>query len=149
MTPTTTTPQEQQLVAFGLAGETYAVPVARVQEIIRACDATELPRTADFLRGVINLRGRILPVIDLRTRLRLPPAPAGPASRILVVETDQGVAGLMVDSVSEVLRLPESHIEPSSHLAGTVDPALILGVGRRGDHLVILMDVDRILEIDD
>lgn len=138
--------QEEQMVAFRLAGETYGIPIALVHEIIRPCEITDIPRTADYVLGVINLRGKIVPVIDLRRRLALPPTEETRATRIVVVEVEQGIVGMMVDAVTEVLRLPLSQIEPPSDLVGNVETDLVRGVGKREDGLIILLDIPKTLQ---
>lgn len=139
--------QEEQLVAFRLAGETYGVPISLVQEIIRSCEITAIPRTPEYVRGVVNLRGKIVPVIDLRRRLGLPPADETAATRIVVVEVETGTVGMIVDGVSEVLRLSSKQIEPPSDLVADVDTDLIRGVGKRDAGLVILLDIEKTLRM--
>jgi len=139
--------QEEQLVAFRLAGETYGIPITLVHEIIRPCEITRIPRTDEYVRGVVNLRGKIVPVIDLRTRLMLPCTAETGSTRIVVVEVEQGVVGMIVDAVSEVLRLPVSQIEPPSELVADVEADLIRGVGKREDGLVILLDIEKALSM--
>lgn len=136
---------EEQLVVFQLAGETYGVDIGCVQEIIRMQPVTTVPRTPSFVEGVINLRGRIIPVIDLRKRFGLPLAEATASSRIIVVEVSGLVVGLIVDSVSEVLRLPQEDIEPTPPIVAGVDTAYLKGVGKWNDRLVILLDVAKVL----
>ncbi|MGI9951235.1 chemotaxis protein CheW [Moorellaceae bacterium AZ2] len=135
----------EQLVVFQLAGETYGVDIAHVHEIIRLQPITEVPRTPDFVEGVINLRGRIIPVIDLHKRFGLPAAEASNNTRIMVVEVKGITVGMIVDAVSEVLRLPEENIEPPPPIIQGVDVAYLRGVGKWGDKLIILLDLDRVL----
>ncbi|TDA69502.1 MAG: chemotaxis protein CheW [Clostridia bacterium] len=136
---------EEQLVVLQLAGETYGIDISCVQEIIRMQPVTRVPRTPQFVEGVINLRGRIIPVIDLRKRFGLPLAEATGSSRIMVVEVGAVVVGLIVDSVSEVLRLPQENIEPTPPIVSGVDTAYLRGVGKWNDRLVILLDVAKVL----
>lgn len=138
---------EEQLVAFRLAGETYGVPIALVHEIIRSCEITAIPRTPEYVRGVVNLRGKIVPVIDLRRRLGLPPEEETGATRIVVVEVETGIVGMIVDGVSEVLRLTSGQIEPPSDLVADVDTDLVRGVGKRDSGLVILLDIEKTLRL--
>ncbi|MCG0277927.1 MAG: chemotaxis protein CheW [Thermanaeromonas sp.] len=135
-----------QLVVFQLAGETYGVDINHVHEIIRLQPITEVPRTPDFIEGVINLRGRIIPVIDLHKRFGLPPAEATNNTRIMVVEVGGMTVGMIVDAVSEVLRLPEENIEPPPPIIKGVDVAYLKGVGKWEDKLIILLDLDRVLK---
>jgi len=135
-----------QLVVFQLAGETYGVDINYVHEIIRLQPITEVPRTPDFIEGVINLRGRIIPVIDLHKRFGLPPAETTNNTRIMVVEVGGMTVGMIVDAVSEVLRLPEENIEPPPPIIKGVDVAYLKGVGKWEDKLIILLDLDRVLQ---
>jgi purine-binding chemotaxis protein CheW len=136
----------RQLVTFHLDGEEFAVEILKVQEIIRRIDPTRVPNAPEFVDGVINLRGKVVPVICLRKRFGLPHHEEGSAgqSRIVVVEVDGTVAGLAVDSVSEVLRIPEDTVEPPPKLV-KVDRDYVSGVGKLQDRLLILLDVDKIL----
>jgi len=136
---------EEQLVVFTLANETYGIDISAVNEIIRMQDITEVPRTPDFVEGVINLRGRIVPVIDLRKRFGLEVAEKTQASRIIVVEMDEVTVGMIVDSVSEVLRLPKENIEPTPPMVSGVDSAYLRGVGKWNDRLIILLDINKVL----
>ena len=134
---------EEQFVAFRLADEIYGIPIMLVHEIIRSCDITQIPRTADYVRGVVNLRGKIVPVIDLRKRLGLPDVEQTNSTRIVVVEVDENVVGMIVDAVTEVFRIPESQIEPPVELVADVENDLIRGVGKKEDQLIILLDIPR------
>src|SRR5438552_3865976 len=113
---TATLQQEEQFVAFRLAGETYGIPITLVHEIIRTCEITRIPRSLPHVRGVVNLRGSVVPVIDLRMRLNLPPSEEAPESRIIVVEVESGVVGMIVDGVSQVIRIPSDQIEQPAEL---------------------------------
>lgn len=135
----------EQLVVFQLAGETYGVDIGHVHEIIRLQPITQVPRTPEFVEGVINLRGRIIPVIDLHKRFGLPPAEATNNTRIMVVEVNGITVGMIVDAVLEVLRLPEENIEPPPPIIKGVDVAYLRGVGKWEDKLIILLDLDRVL----
>ena len=121
---------EEQLVVFTLANETYGVDISTVNEIIRMQEITEVPMTPDFVEGVINLRGRIVPVIDLRKRFNLEMAEVTQSSRIIVVELNDITVGMIVDSVSEVLRLPKENTEPTPPMVSGVDSAYLKGVGK-------------------
>lgn len=136
---------EEQLVVFTLADETYGIDISTVNEIIRMQAITEVPRTPDFVEGVINLRGRIVPVIDLRKRFSLAVSEETQASRIMVVELEGLTVGMIVDSVSEVLRLPASSIEPTPTMVSGVDAAYLRGVGKWDDRLIILLDIKKVL----
>jgi len=137
--------REEQLVVFTLGEEVYGVNIARVQEIIRPPAITRVPRTPEFVEGVINLRGKITPVMDLRKRFGLPVSDRSRNTRIVVVEISGQMVGLIVDGVSEVLRVPAEAIEPPSALVTTVDSAYLRAIARLGERLIILLDLDRIL----
>jgi purine-binding chemotaxis protein CheW len=146
------TETEHQVVALHLGDEIYGIDIAAIHTVITPQAITAVPRTPPFVVGVINLRGRIVPVVDLRKRFALPPAVGEQKGRrIVIVETEGLTAGLIVDAVSEVLRLPESAIDPPSSLVVSADIACILGIGRipsgrRADdtdseRLILLLDV--------
>ncbi|WP_258360083.1 chemotaxis protein CheW [Moorella sulfitireducens] len=141
----TETAAEIQLVVFQLGDETYGVDIYHVQEIIRMQSITQIPRTPAFIEGVINLRGRIIPVIDLHKRFGLPRVEHTNNTRIMVVELGKVTVGMIVDSVSEVLRLPASSIEPPPPMISGIDVAYLKGVGKWNDQLIILLDLERVL----
>jgi purine-binding chemotaxis protein CheW len=135
---------ELQLVGFHVDGEEYGLDVLRVHEIIRVQHLTRVPDSGDFIDGVMNLRGRIVPVVALRRRFGLKPAAIDKQTRIIVVETSGTVLGFIVDSVSEVFRIPSDRVEPPPRLS-KVDREYVSGVGKIDDRLLILLDVDRLL----
>ncbi len=140
---------ERQLVVFQLGGELYGVEISRVHEIIRLQTVTRVPRAPAFVEGVINLRGKVIPVVDLRRRFGLPTAEHTRASRIVVVEIGDQVVGIIVDGVSEVLRVGESTVEPPSPVVAGIDSEYIHGIAKLPDRLVILLDLDRVLARDE
>lgn len=133
-----------QLVGFHVGGEEFALDILCVQEIIRLQQLTRVPESPDFIDGVLNLRGRIIPVVALRKRFGLDPAPPGKQTRIVVVEIKGAVLGLIVDSVSEVVRIPVDTIEPPPRLS-KIEREYVLGVGKLDDRLLILLDLDRLM----
>lgn len=133
-----------QLVGFNVGGEEFGIDILRVQEIIRAQQLTRVPNSPKFMEGVMNLRGKIIPVIALRKRFGLEQAPSDKQNRIVVVEIKGAVLGFIVDSVSEVLRIPADTVEPPPRL-GLVEREYVSGVGKLGDRLLILLDADRLL----
>lgn len=135
-------------VTFDLAGEVFALPVTHVQEILRVSSITAVPHAPHAVRGVTNKRGRVLPVVDLRVRLDLDRVEITEASRILVVESRSRLLGLLVDGVSKVTRLARSAVQPPPPDVMTEQSEYILGVIEL-ERLVILLDVDRLLIIDD
>jgi purine-binding chemotaxis protein CheW len=134
-------------LAFVLAGETYAVPIANVAEILRPPPITEVPRAPSIVRGVISVRGKLVTVADLRRRFRVPEAPFDSRTRILLADAGTGEqVGLLVDEVQQVWRLSHEEIEPASVLGGEQAPH-IAGVGRpEPGVLLILLDLRPILE---
>lgn len=134
-----------QLVSFVIAGEEFGVDILKVQEIIRPVAITRVPHAPTFVEGVINLRGRIIPVIDLRKRFDLPHREHDKDTRIIVVELTEKVVGFMVDAVKEVIRVAHSTIEPPPELAVGIDAHYITGVAKLEDRLLILLDLDEVL----
>ncbi len=137
--------QEMQLVVFDLANEAYGVDIAGVQGIIRMQPITAVPRTPDFVEGVINLRGKVIPVVDLRTKFGLIASEESKDSRIVVVSIGGQEVGMVVDAVTEVLRIPASTIEPPSSVITTGDSAYILGIAKLDERLIILLELELVL----
>ncbi len=140
---------QAQLVVFQLAGEFYAVDIHQVREIIRVPEVTRVPRTPDFVEGVINLRGSVIPIIDLRKRFGMDAVEANDEQRIVVVELEDKTLGVIVDAVTEVLRIERDKIEPPSPYIVSVDTQYITGIARLEERLVILLDVARVLSTDE
>lgn len=138
-----------QIVTFRVGDEDFSVPILKVQEIIRMSEITKVPRSPDFVEGVINLRGKVIPVIDLRKRFGLEVTEKTNETRTIVVDCEGKVVGLIVDSVSEVLRLSQSTVEPPPDIVGGVDSEYISGVGKLNDRLVILLDIDKVLSMNE
>lgn len=137
-----------QLVAVHIGDEIYAFGIGCINSIIMPQTITRVPRTPDYVVGVMNLRGHIVPIIDLRKRFGLPPITEETSrqQRVVIVEVDGLTAGLVVDSVSEVLHLPKERVEPPSLLVVTADAECITGIGRTSDdRLLILLDVYKTL----
>jgi purine-binding chemotaxis protein CheW len=133
-----------QLVSFHVGGEEFCLDILRVQEIIRIQALTRVPNSPDFVEGVINLRGKVIPVIALRKRFGLEELAHDKQTRIVVSETKGAVLGFIVDSVSEVLRIPADTVEPPPRL-GKAEREYVSGVGKLDNRLLILLDVDRML----
>lgn len=136
---------ELQLVTFNLGKEEFAVPILQIQEINRLVEITRVPKSPDFVEGVINLRGKVIPIIDLRKRFSLPQAELGKYSRVVVINMDGRMVGLIVDSVSEVLRLSEEAVEPAPPIVAGIDSEYIKGLGKIEGRLLILLDLNKIL----
>jgi purine-binding chemotaxis protein CheW len=135
----------EHLATFFLAGEEYGVEVRQVQEIRRVTEITSVPRAPEFIRGVINLRGRILPVLDLRRRLGLGEVASDRAARIVVVRIKERLLGLLVDGASQVLKVKVSQVEPPPEEVLQQGGDYIRGVAKLDDRLIILVDLERLL----
>lgn len=136
---------EIQLVAFKVGNEEFGVDVKKVEGVISLVDITRLPRAPEFVEGIINLRGQIIAVIDLATRLRIPESQQTAGSRIVVVEVEDIKVGLIVDA-PEVINISKADIEPSPTIGmGDIESSFIKGVAKLEDRLLILLDVDRVL----
>lgn len=136
---------EVQLVVFRLGAEEYGVPITQVQEIIHLTTPTRMPGAPAFVEGVINLRGKVIPVIDLKKRFALETAEYTDDARIVVVEIAGHTVGVIVDEVSEVLRLPKSSIDPPPAIIAGITAEYLWGVGKLQDRLLILVDLEKIL----
>jgi len=136
---------EMQLVVFDLASEHYGVDISDVREIMRMQSVTRVPGAMAYVEGVINLRGKVLPVLDLRKRLGMKVAEQTDESRIVVIDIADGEVGVIVDAVTEVLRIPSSSIEPPSAMItqGTAD--YLRGIAKLPNRLIILLDVNKLL----
>ncbi|ADL07247.1 chemotaxis protein CheW [Thermosediminibacter oceani] len=136
----------RQVVVFGLGKELYGIDIFDLQEIIRMMEITHIPRAPHFIEGVINLRGRIIPVIDLKKRFGLADGEITRDSRIIVVNIDETTAGLIVDYVTEVAALEEEDLEKPPE-ALTIDARFIHGLAKMGDNIVILIKTSEILNV--
>jgi purine-binding chemotaxis protein CheW len=137
--------QRTEFLAFSLAGELYAVKIAFIAEILKPPPITAVPRAPHNVIGVVSVRGRLVTIIDLRRRLKLPESPTDRRTRILLTGLEHGESiGLLVDEVMQVYRLAESEIEPA-HVLGGDQPAHIGGIGRPDGALIILLDLGPIL----
>ncbi len=139
------TDSETQLVVFDLASEFYGVDIGDVSEIIQMQAITRVPRTPPFVEGVINLRSKVVPVIDLRKRLDLQVNERTKESRVVVVDIAGRNVGVIVDGVTEVLRIPLSSVEPPSSMITNVDSGYLRGIARLEDKLIILLDLSKAL----
>jgi purine-binding chemotaxis protein CheW len=133
-----------QLVTFKLGNEEFALDILKVQEINRVVEITKVPKAPDFVEGVINLRGRVIPIVDIRKKFHLKIKEATKETRIIVVNIINKTIGLIVDSVSEVLRINSSTIQPPPPLIAGLDSDYIKGVGKLDERLIILLDIDKI-----
>ncbi len=138
-----------QLVTFSIGEEEFGVDILKVQEIIRTMEITKVPRAQDFVEGVINLRGKVIPIIDLRRRFGFTSKEHDKHTRIIVIEINNMIVGFVVDSVSEVLRIPAATVEPPPPVVAGVESEYISGVGKLEDRLLILLDLDKLLSGED
>jgi purine-binding chemotaxis protein CheW len=133
-----------QLVSFMLSNEEYGTEVLRVREIIRMPSITRVPNTSHYVEGVINLRGKVIPVISMRKRFGLAEIKFDNHTRIMVIEVADGLTGFIVDAVSEVIRIRSNEIQlPPPMVSGNLDQEFVKGVFNHADRLLIIMDVDR------
>jgi purine-binding chemotaxis protein CheW len=141
---------EIQLVIFKIGEEEFGVEINQVREIVKLVSITRMPKAPAFIEGVVNLRGQIITVIDLSRRLDLPSSGRTEATRIMVVEIGENTVGMIVDSVSEVLRLSENDIEDTPSLIETeVHEKYLRGVGKSEDRLLILLDLNEVLSTEE
>lgn len=134
-----------QLVSFKIGKEEFAVDILKVQEIIKIISITKVPNSPHFVEGVINLRGRVIPIIDLRIRLGLEKVQHSNDTRIIVVELEGNIVGFIVDAVYEVLRISKSITEAPPELVTGVNSEFITAVGKLEDRILILLDLEKVL----
>jgi len=134
-----------QLVSFNIGDEEFGVDILQVQEINRMLEVTKVPNAPEYVDGVINLRGKVIPIIDLRRRFGMARKEHDKHTRIVVVELNGKVVGFVVDAVREVLRIPRSVTEPPPSIAGSTNEEYITGVGKLEDRLLILLDIGKIV----
>jgi purine-binding chemotaxis protein CheW len=138
-----------QLVVFNIGKELYGVGIDAVHEIVKVPDITEVPDAPAFLQGVINLRGKIVPVVDLRKRMNLNGKERTKASRVLITENDGRLVGLLVDAVSEVLKVAPESVEAPPEMISSIGVEYITGVAKVEDRLIILLELSRVLNRED
>ncbi len=135
-----------QLVTFRIAHEEFGVDILKVQEIIRMMPITKVPNAPGFVEGVINLRGKVIPVIDMRRRFGMEPSVHDSSTRIEVMDLQGQIVGFVVDEVCEVLRIKESTVEPPPPVVAGIGSEYMRGVGKLNDKLLILLDLDKLLD---
>lgn len=145
--------RREQYLAFSVGGETFAMDIRSIREVIQFGGITEVPLMPPFIRGVINLRGSVVPVIDLCVRFGRPPSAVAQRTCIVILELAQGEGtaelGVMVDNVSEVLSIAASEVEPAPAFGNDLRSEFISGVAKVGERFVILLDVNHVLSIDE
>jgi purine-binding chemotaxis protein CheW len=134
-----------QLVSFTIGQEEFGLDIQCIQEINRMVEITRVPNAPDYVTGVINLRGKVIPIIDLRKRFGFPPKESDKNTRIIVVELGGMVVGFVVDTVSEVIRIPKSITEPPPAIVAGIGSEFITAVAKLENRLLILLDLERIL----
>ncbi|MEO5368431.1 MAG: chemotaxis protein CheW [Magnetococcus sp. WYHC-3] len=137
-----------QFLTFQLGGETFAIPIAHVREVLKPPDITGIPGAPAFIRGVINVRGNVIPVVDLKGKFGQGLTEKRRSTRVMIVESvlrdKRVVLGALADSVNEVIDLPESQVEPTPEVGVSLKTEFIRGIGKIDDHFVILLDVIRV-----
>lgn len=140
---------EHQLVVFELENEKYGVDIASVEGIIKMQEITRLPHAPAFIEGITNLRGTIVPVVDLRTRFGLPCKEPTRDTRIVIANMDSSKVGIIVDAVTQVIRVPEDKIEPPPQMSVTINSAFIKNIAKLESELVILLDLGKVLSTEE
>jgi purine-binding chemotaxis protein CheW len=140
---------ERQFVTFTIGEELYGVDVTKVQEIIGMTQITHVPNTVIFMKGVINLRGAVVPVIDMRLKFRMSEKEYDSFTVIIIVEVKERLIGMIVDAVSDVANVPVGSIQDTPHFTSKIETDFIQGIGQIEQNLVIILDVDTILSSED
>jgi len=141
--------QDSQYVTFIIADENYGVEVLKVQEIIGMTEIVFVPNSPDFMKGVINLRGSVVPVVDMRKRFHMEERQYDMFTVIIIVEIRKMLVGMIVDSVSDVVGIPQAGIHETPHFTARIDTEFIAGIGQVNDKLVIILDIDEIFSAEE
>lgn len=145
--------EAQQVLTFHIGGDTYAIDILRVREIVEYQTVTRVPTAPVWIRGVVNLRGNVVPVLDLAVKLGLPGAPVGRRTCIVLVEVElqgeEAVLGIVADAVDQVVDLTPADVEPPPSFGARVHPDYLLGMAKLDSRLALLLDIDRILTSDE
>ncbi len=136
-----------QLVSFNIGSEEFGVDILKVQEINRMVEITKVPQAPHYVEGVINLRGKVIPIVDLRKRFNLENKEYDKNTRIVVVDINGNILGMVVDSVSEVLRLPSNTIEPPPEIVTGINSEYIKGVAKLENRLLIFLDLSKVIDV--
>ena len=139
----------RQFISFSIGEEEYGLELLRVKEVIRIREITWLPKAPSFVKGIINLRGDVIPIIDLRDKFGLEAKEATAMTRVIVVEVEGRMIGMVVDSASQVVRIPADQIDPPPPMLGGFSQEFITGVGKLDDKLIILLNTDAILTMEE
>lgn len=135
----------RQYLTFALGAEEYGVEILKVQEIKGLSAITPIPNTPSYVKGVMNLRGSIIPIVDLRAKLAMPEAAYNQFTVIIVVQVGAKTVGLVVDAVSDVLNIPPKDVQPTPDFGSQVDARFVSGLAKAGEHLVVLLDIEKVL----
>lgn len=141
-------PEELELLTFNLEEEEYAVDIGVIREITKLTEITLIPRIQSYIKGIITLRGNVIPVFDMRARLGLAPFVNEPKSRFIICTTENGMVAMLVDRVNDVVRLMRRHLDPTPAGVAAVDAGFIKNIARHEDRLLILLDIEKTLQID-
>jgi purine-binding chemotaxis protein CheW len=139
----------RQFISFSVGEEEYGLELLRVKEVIRIREITWLPKAPSFVKGIINLRGDVIPIVDLRDKFGLEAKENTAMTRVIVVEVEGRLMGMVVDSASQVVRIPVDQIDPPPPVLGGLSQEFITGVGKLDDKLVILLNADAVLTVDE
>lgn len=134
-----------QLITFQVGGEEYGTEILRVKEIIRSSEITPLPKAPTFVKGILNLRGDVIPIVDLREKFGLQPEEDSESQRIIVVDITDRLVGMVVDAANQVVRVPTNQIDPPPPIVEGISSAYLKGVAKLEDRLIIILEIDRIL----
>ncbi len=135
-----------QLVSFRIANEEFGIDIVKVQEIIRMMEITRVPNTPNYIEGVVNLRGKVTPVVNLRTKLGLPTNEKDEDTRIVVVNLEDKTIGFIVDEVKEVLRINSNITEEPPKMVGGISEEYIISIAKMDDRLLILLDLETLIK---
>ena len=138
--------KDLQIVGLRVGGETFGIPISQVREIVRVPQITAVPNAPEIVEGVMNLRGRIVPIVDLRKRFRETDIQPNKKNRVVIVEMDGRLVGLTVNAASEVLKIPPSQVEPPQSFFSDSEIDYVSGIAKLNGRLVILIDLRRILQ---
>lgn len=138
-----------QLVSFEVADELFAVPITKVQEIIRLSSIVAVPQSPEFVEGIINLRGKVIPVVDLKTKFDIKKTEVSSHTRIIVAEINAIIVGLIVDAVGEVFKVHEDEYEAAPSIVSSKKQQFIAEIVKRNDQMFLVLDLDRLLTIDE
>jgi len=140
---------EEQFIIFSVDTEEYGLSVLRVQEIIRYLSPTKVPQAPPFVEGVIDFRGEVIPILNLRARFNLPPRSYDTFSVIIVIEANGKIVGLTVDQVSDIINIPNEKIHPAPEFSAQKNTRYLTAMGKLGERLVLILDLDKIMDLRD